>query len=76
MQEQKYQQVEMRSQTQEPEDVNNLEQAASSAGYYDSHHDKDEGLVRHTTNESHPNEQFNSMETQENQENERSRQND
>ena len=76
MQEQKYQQVEMRSQTQEPEDVNHLEQAASSAGYYDSHHDKDEGLVRHRTNESQPNDQHITMETQEIQENERTRQSD
>ena len=66
----------MRSQTEEPEDVNHLEQAASSAEYYNPHHDKEEGLVRHRTNESHPNDQHNTMETQEMQENERSRQND
>ena len=47
----------MRSQTQQPEDLNLLEQSASNAEYYDTQQDKDdEGLVRHRTSEMQENE--------------------
>ena len=52
----------MRSQTQQPEDLNLLEQSASNAEYYDSQQDKDdEGLVRHRTSEMQENERHNTI---------------